>query len=536
MADLSRTVDIIFKGQDKLTGTTGAVSNSLGDIGDNAANAETKVNNLNDEVTDLGEKPRRSVDGLATAMKALAASLIVKDFIDANVQFETFQRTMTIVTGSAEKAGEEFEYLTELSNTLGLEVLNTAKNYASLAAATRGTALEGQETKEIFEAVSTAMSALGKSSADTEGALLAITQVVSKGKVSMEELRQQLGERVPGALQIAARAMGVTTTELDDLVATGDLAAEEFLPKFAAELKKTFGDVSFVDTYTASLNRLKNSVTAAELQIGAAGGFDVFTKAIQLGTVAVTGAIATFEVFGKSIGALLGAITSGDFSALGDDIDGFLQDAADKTRAARDALLEMNEATKQVATSAEDLLQPIEAQGAYIIYNLEQTEKWGKVLDKTAVDLAKIASNERIAIFEGNVEFGIAKLEADTKRATALIDNLGQSASDSADLIGDLFGSLNDASTFRDKFKIEDAIDLETENRQKLLDLQARQIKSQLRLDRLREENLRNGGATLNVQADGLAPHLEAIWREILDYIQVQVNAGEGNEFLLGPV
>ncbi|MBQ3170671.1 MAG: tape measure protein, partial [Mailhella sp.] len=66
-------------------------------------------------------------------------------------------------------------------------------------------------------------------------------QMVSKGKVMAEELRGQLGERLPGAFQLAAKAMGVTTMELDKMLETGDVLADDLLPKLAVEIEKAFG-------------------------------------------------------------------------------------------------------------------------------------------------------------------------------------------------------------------------------------------------------------------------------------------------------
>ena len=252
MADATRTVDIIFRGQNQLGAGIDSVESSLGGIGDEASDAEGKVDDLGQQVEALGDKPRAGAEKLTSALKALAASLILKDFIYANVQFETFERTMTLITGSVQDAGAEFEYLTQLSNTLGLEVLATARNYADLSAATRGTNIEGQQTREIFEAVSIAMSSLGKSSADTEGALTAITQIVSKGVVSMEELRQQLGERLPGAMQAAADGAGVTVAELTKMVSSGQVLAEDLLPSLAAQLEEGAEDAIvewFEETY-----------------------------------------------------------------------------------------------------------------------------------------------------------------------------------------------------------------------------------------------------------------------------------------------
>ena len=81
-------------------------------------------------------------------------------------------------------------------------------------------------------AVSKAATTLGLSSSEADGALLAVSQMMSKGTVQAEELRGQLGERLPGAFQIAARAMGVSTSELGKMLEAGQVIAEDFLPQY----------------------------------------------------------------------------------------------------------------------------------------------------------------------------------------------------------------------------------------------------------------------------------------------------------------
>ncbi len=98
------------------------------------------------------------------------------------------------------------KFIGETADRLGLELLSAGQAYSSLLAATQGTNLAGEETRSIFTAVAGAMSALGKSAADTEGALQAVQQMVSKGTVQAEELRGQLGERLPGAFRYRGRA------------------------------------------------------------------------------------------------------------------------------------------------------------------------------------------------------------------------------------------------------------------------------------------------------------------------------------------
>lgn len=536
MADATRAVDIIFRGTDQVSPAIKSIDQSLLGISGGADDAAKSVDQVGGKMEELGGKPRASVEAAATALKALAASLIVKDFIQANVAFETFERTMTLVKGSSEAAAKEFDYLQQLTNTLGLEVLSTAKNYADLSAATRGTNLEGQGTREIFEAVSIAMAALGKSSADTQGALNAVTQIVSKGTVSMEELRQQLGERVPGAFQIAAESMGLTTQELDKLVSSGKLAAEDFLPKFAAGLKEAFGDVSYVDTYTASLNRLKNSVTDAELIIGRGGGFDVLTKLVETGTLAVVGAISAFEVYGSAIGITLAAIATLDFTNFGDAMAEALAKGATNTREARDAFLGLNDAAENVVVSVEKIadrdngdlwkLEPIQAY-------TQEMEKVAEQSQKTLVELEKIASNERIKNLEFKVELDVANIEAGAKKTVAAFESISASITSTSDLLGSLFGDLNEADNFRDRFQIEDQIKLENERRQEQLDLQKKLTETQIRAENARIERMASGDAIININGDGLQPHLEAFMWEILEVIQVRVNA-DGLDMLLG--
>lgn len=417
MADIAKTVAIIFEGQDKtgaalagveagIQGVTdktkaavvasdlwqdsaGKWRNSLGQFATDAEKAAAGI----ESVGENGKKSTLNINGLSTAFKALAASIVVKEFIDANVEMEKFTRGMTLLKGSAEGAGVEFEYIRELSRKLGLELFTTADAYTSLTAATKGTSLQGQATRDIFEAVSIAMSSLGKSSADTQGALLAISQIVSKGNVSLEELRGQLGERLPGAFQLAANAMGMSTSELDKFVSSGNLTAEVFLPKFAAELKKTFGDVRDMEGFTASLNRMKNALDDAYIQIGQTGVFDALTKGLEITTAAITGTISSFKLLGEIIGTIAGAIATGDFSGVGTAVDAAMTKAANSTRAASEAMLGVESATKKTVVAVDDVSDALSrrlSKGTSAVVDLEKSSKEAdKALKELGIDPKK---------------------------------------------------------------------------------------------------------------------------------------------------
>ena len=165
---------------------------------------------------------------------------------------------------------ETFDYLSEFSNKLGINLQSAAQGYKTIAAAARGTALEGEQTKNIFEGVSEAAAVFGLTGEQAEGALLAIGQMMSKGTVSAEELRGQLGERMPGAFQIAARSMGVTTQKLGEMLQKGEVAATDFLPKFASQLRQEIagGLPDAMTSLNAEFARSQNQIFLLQEKIG----------------------------------------------------------------------------------------------------------------------------------------------------------------------------------------------------------------------------------------------------------------------------
>jgi tape measure domain-containing protein len=199
--------------------------------------------------------------GLAmTAGAALSVGALAQSFIQANIESQRLQKGLTAVAGSATAGAAEMDYISKTADKLGLSLTATGSAYVGLTAATKGTALEGQATRDIFESVSLAMGKLGKSSADTEGALQAVQQMVSKGVVSAEELRGQLGERLPGAFKLAAEAIGVTEAELGKMLESGEILATDLLPALSQKLNTLYNDGKAVGGLEASWNILNNAL------------------------------------------------------------------------------------------------------------------------------------------------------------------------------------------------------------------------------------------------------------------------------------
>lgn len=125
-----------------------------------------------------------------------------------------------------------------------------------------------------------------------------------------EELRGQIGDRLPGAFGLAARAMGVTEVELNALMKEGLVPASTFLRSFATQLKKEYGPAaeSALGTTRVAAGRVSNAFIQAKANIfSGKESLDSFNAAAAKGQR--TG--LTFGVtLDKAVGRLLNSVTS----------------------------------------------------------------------------------------------------------------------------------------------------------------------------------------------------------------------------------
>uniref|UniRef100_UPI000AFFEED6 tape measure protein n=1 Tax=Delftia lacustris TaxID=558537 RepID=UPI000AFFEED6 len=220
---------------------------------------------------------------------------------------------------SAVGSAAEIAYLRKATSDLGLAFDSTAKAYQQFSAAARGTALEGEKARAIFESVAKASAVMGLSAENTSGVLLALQQMISKGTVQSEELRGQLGERLPGAFQTAARAMGVTTAELGKMLEQGQVVADDFLPKFAQELNRSLGDAAekAADRLDGAVNRFNTAWEKLKQTAGDSGVSQAMARemtAISRDMTAISDAI---ENASKSGGGALESLGTGAAVAAG---------------------------------------------------------------------------------------------------------------------------------------------------------------------------------------------------------------------------
>ncbi|BAY15643.1 hypothetical protein NIES21_14610 [Anabaenopsis circularis NIES-21] len=214
-----------------------------------------------------------AISGLITGLINTARSAVQTglNFTGTSInkfsELKAIQEQLKLIEGSS----NSLKFIREESDRLSLSLANSRQAYISLAAAARGTKLS-DDVKNIFSALGEAARVYNLTNEQYSGAITAIEQIISKNRVSAEELRGQLSERLPGAFQIAARSLGVTTAQLDKLLETGQLTANVFLPRFAAQLRKELGQgvEAASNNSTASLTRLQNQVISLQESLGRA--------------------------------------------------------------------------------------------------------------------------------------------------------------------------------------------------------------------------------------------------------------------------
>lgn len=395
-----------------LSGLGGATDNA----GKKAKKLEKGFDNLKDSIKNAGTLPSNAFDstalknfrkeqnktkkstdrlrgglrGMKSIIVALGLTKLAGEALDVAKQFDRIDNSLKTVTGSQAQANKEFKFLNTIADDLGVNLLTVADGYVKLLGATKGTPLAGKVTKDLAQGVFELSTAMGLAEGETSGIIRAVSQIASKGKLSSEEL-QQLAERGVPAFQLASKAIGVTTAELNKMLEQGKVLSSDFLPKFAKQLRTEFAGAADAasNSIQANSNRLKN-----EWARSIEGGGQALSKFIPL----LTGTIGLINDFGTAV-----------------------RESAEGTNLWLDELFGLEDQTSKAFTNAEQA----QIKAASATRNLRREQKLATAeANKLAAEQQKIADAWEKVSGLSNLEFGFTldKLTED------LIEKLGLTA------------------------------------------------------------------------------------------------------------
>jgi len=228
----------------------------------------------------VGNYPSTAVRGLKDLIGAFGIvggvslfAMVARDVVQTAKELQGLNNALILVTETQTNFAEQQLFLQRISEAYGLEIMGLTKQFTQFYVSAKDK-LSGQQIQEIFESISKAGASMGLSIDAQNRAFLALNQMMSKGTVMAEELRGQLGEALPGAFGIMAKALDVNEKQLGEMMKQGQLLSADVLPKFARQLEKTYGieNINRIETMTTATNRLSNAWTSFVATIAGSEG------------------------------------------------------------------------------------------------------------------------------------------------------------------------------------------------------------------------------------------------------------------------
>jgi tape measure domain-containing protein len=279
------------------------------DATDKASQAYIRHANASRQAMSFIQRLRGEVLSLISAYGGIYAVVnVLGQTVEAYKTLEAAQSRLNALRGGDQKAvANDLDFVRRNADRLGIQFGVLAQEYTKFAASTKSTVLEGQRTRDVFLAIAEAGRVNKLSLEDMGGIFKAVTQIASKGKFQLEELSGQLGDRLPGALNILADGLGITVKELLALTKEGKVSSDHLID-FANELNKRYGGAleKSLQTLTTAMGRLGNAALQALLSFGEQGFLQGFVKLVNELTNLLKS--ADFQAFAGVISSAFGVI------------------------------------------------------------------------------------------------------------------------------------------------------------------------------------------------------------------------------------
>ena len=220
------------------------------------------------EVQSQSQQTERAISGLGGAIGKLAAafSLIqaAKFVFVSTAEIETQTRSLQVLTGSAEKAGQIIKDLQQLGAVTPFtssELIDSAKRLQAF----------GVETNKVVETTRRLADVSGATGAELQGLVTAYGQVQAKGRLQGEELLQ-FQERGVALQQVLREEYGLSGEEFQKALEKGRISAQAveaaIIKLTDAGGKYANGAIAQSDTLNGRLSTLQDSIQVLAQTIG----------------------------------------------------------------------------------------------------------------------------------------------------------------------------------------------------------------------------------------------------------------------------
>jgi tape measure domain-containing protein len=147
---------------------------------------------------------------------------------DYAAQIGKLQIALRGIVGNQDDYNRAIAAAASVTRDLNVPQTEATRGLTRLSAAVLGAGGNVNDSIFAFRSMTEAIKATGGGAEQVDGALLALTQVFSKGKVSAEELNQ-IAERLPGTFTLFAQATGRTGPELQKALEQGQVGLNDLM-------------------------------------------------------------------------------------------------------------------------------------------------------------------------------------------------------------------------------------------------------------------------------------------------------------------
>lgn len=239
----------------------GAAMRKYGDASDEA-NQKSNLFAENGRTTlSLVQRIRGEILALAAAYIGLQGSIgLANDALSASNTKQGIQNQLALSVGDDPKRiAEEYKYIRDQADRIGISFEDAAKGYAKFSAAASLAGRGNKEIRYVAESFLEVGRVANLSADDIGGVFKALEQIYSKGKIQAEELRGQLGDRLFGAFEIAAKALKDQYPSLDKAMKDGMVTSDQLLA-IAEQYRKTVANrlQPAMESLASNQNRLNS--------------------------------------------------------------------------------------------------------------------------------------------------------------------------------------------------------------------------------------------------------------------------------------
>ena len=236
----------------------------------------------------LLQRIRGEVLALGAAYIGLQGTIgLANDSLGAYNTKQGIQNQLALSVGDDPGAiAAEYEYIRQQADRIGISFEEAAKGYTKFSAAARLAGRSQQEVRYVAESFLEVGRVANLSADNIDGVFKALEQVYSKGKIQAEELRGQLGDRLFGAFEIAAKALKDQFPDLDKAMKNGMITSAQ-LVAIAEEYRKTVAGrlPQAMSSLAANQDRLNSAFYQFKVLVAESGFADEYAKLINQITV-----------------------------------------------------------------------------------------------------------------------------------------------------------------------------------------------------------------------------------------------------------